>query len=190
MGTSELRPGASVDTTPPAPGPVPPGHVWLGDSSHFRFHYRAGVFLATRHLRRHAEPILETPLDELPHLSKRMIAFALRVYPKFLDRADMEFPIIVAGRGWSQIALDGRHRIAKAIWTGRPSLPTVRVPWGLAIEILIPPVYTAEWVYLAARDELRRAGHRLHHPAPPHGPAAAPADAASVDPNSPRPPPT
>ena len=130
----------------------------VGDSSAFRFHYRPGLFLATRYLRRHAVPIHESPLELLPQLSRRMIRFALWIYPRFLDRADLAFPIIIAGRGWYQIALDGRHRISKAIWTNHPSLPTVRVPWIFAIELLLPPVFTAEWLFLFARKELRRSG--------------------------------
>jgi hypothetical protein len=123
-----------------------------------RFHRRPGLFLATRYLRRHDVPVEQTPLEELPHLSKRMIRFALWVYPAFLDRADLTFPIIVAGRGWYQIALDGRHRISRAIWTGARSLPTVRVPWHYAVELLIPPVFVAEWLALVVRKELRRPG--------------------------------
>ncbi|HTW56094.1 MAG TPA: hypothetical protein VMG36_06630 [Thermoplasmata archaeon] len=135
-----------------------PGLAVVGDSSAFRFHYRPGLFLATRYLRRHAVPIHESPLELLPQLSRRMIRFALWIYPRFLDRADLAFPIIIAGRGWYQIALDGRHRISKAIWTNHPSLPTVRVPWIFAIELLLPPVFTAEWLFLFARKELRRSG--------------------------------
>jgi len=93
-----------------------------------------------------------------------MIGFALWIFPKFLDRADLTFPIIIAGKGWYQIALDGRHRISKAIWTGRPSLPTVRVPWVLALEIVLPPVFTGEWLFLLARRELRRSGRHPPHP--------------------------
>ena len=137
----------------------------MGDSSGVRFHYRPGLFVATRYLRRHAVPIHDTPLEHLPHLSPGMIRFALWIYPRFLDRADLTFPIIVAGRGWYQIALDGRHRISKAIWTGQRSLPTVRVPWIFAIEILLPPVFTGEWLFLVARKELRRSGR---HPPTGH----------------------
>ena len=123
-----------------------------------RFHYRPGLFLATRYLRRHEVPVEQTPLEELPHLSRRVIRFALWVYPAFLDRADLSFPIIVAGRGWYQIALDGRHRLSRAIWTGVRSLPTVRVPWRYSVELLLPPVFVAEWVALVLRKELRRPG--------------------------------
>lgn len=105
-----------------------------------------------------------TPLEELPHLSKRAIRLALRIFPDFLDRADLTFPIIIAGRGWYQIALDGRHRISKAIWTGRGELPTVRVPFHFAFEILCPGVYEAEWLILFFRDELRKTTHRPHVP--------------------------
>ncbi len=85
--------------------------------------------LAIRYLRKHHEAVVETPLSELPRLSRSTIQLALRLFPRFLDRADVTFPIIIAGRGWYQIALDGRHRISKAIWTGIASLPTVRVAW-------------------------------------------------------------
>ena len=141
--------------------------VHLGVSTDYRFHNRPGLFLATRYLGRRSVAVLLTPLEDLPRLSVRMIRLALRLSPRFLDRADLTFPIIVAGRGWYQIALDGRHRISKAIWTGHRALPSVRVPWVLAIEILVPPVFAAEWLYLLARDELRRAGHR--HRRPPAG---------------------
>jgi hypothetical protein len=82
------------------------------------------------------------------------------MFPRFLDRADLTFPVIIAGRGWYQIALDGRHRISKAIWTGTPSLHAVRVPWGFALELLCPGVYEIEWIVLFLRGELRTAGHR------------------------------
>jgi hypothetical protein len=134
----------------------------MTDSHAYLWHRRAGVFLAVRYLRRHAVEVADTPLTELPQLSRRMIRLALWLFPDFLDRADLEFPIIVAGRGWYQIALDGRHRISKAIWTGRNHLPTVRVPWGYALELLVPGIYEAEWIFLFLRDELRRAGKRLH----------------------------
>ncbi len=118
------------------------------------------MFLAVRYLKRHPVPVVPTSLRELPQLSRRMIRFALRVYPKFLDRADLTFPIIVAGRGWYQIALDGRHRLSKAIWTGQDHLPTVRVPWWFALELLIPPVFEIEWLVLFVRRELRKSGRR------------------------------
>ena len=133
------------------------------DSSGYQWHRRAGVFLAVRYLRRRPVPIVDTPLRELPELSKRMIAFALRLFPDFLDRADVSFPIIIAGRGWYQVALDGRHRISKAIWTGMDRLPTVRVPWVYALELLTPGVFEVEWLFLFIRGELRKAGQRLHH---------------------------
>jgi hypothetical protein len=123
-----------------------------------RFHYRPGLFLATRYLREHEVPVEDTPLAEPPHRSKRMIRLALRLYPAFLDHADLSFPLIVAGRGRYQIALDGRHHLSREIWTGTGSLPTVRVPWRYSIELLIPPVFAAEWLFLLARKELRRAG--------------------------------
>jgi hypothetical protein len=88
-----------------------------------------------------------------------MIRFAIRLFPRFLDRADVTFPVIIAGRGWYQIALDGRHRISKAIWTGLDRLPTVRIPWGYALELLFPGVYEVEWLFLFLRKELRKAGH-------------------------------
>jgi hypothetical protein len=149
-------PGVRLE--PPEPE-VSPVHGPVGAHSQMvRFHYRPGLFLATRYLRRHPVPVVETSLEHLPHLSRRMIRLALRLFPDFLDRADMSFPIIVAGRQWYQIALDGRHRISRAIWTGRSSLPTVRVPWVLSLELLIPPVFVVEWVALFVRKELRRAG--------------------------------
>jgi hypothetical protein len=163
--SSEANAVPALATRPekgPAPGssaPQGPVHGPVGVHSLLvRFHRRPGLFLATRYLRRHAVPVVETSLEHLPHLSPRMIRFALWVYPAFLDRADMTFPIIIAGRGWYQIALDGRHRISRAIWTGRSSLPTVRVPWVLSLEILIPPIFVAEWLALLVRKELRRAG--------------------------------
>lgn len=134
------------------------------DSTTVPWHRRAGLFLAVRYLRSHATPVVMTPLEELPHLSKRAIRLALRIFPDFLDRADLTFPIIIAGRGWYQIALDGRHRISKAIWTGRGELPTVRVPFHFAFEILCPGVYEAEWLILFFRDELRKTTHRPHVP--------------------------
>ena len=140
----------------PIVGPV---HGPLGqDSRTIRFHRRPGLFLATWWLRRRATPVVETPLEQLPQLSRRMIRLAIRLSPRFLDRADLTFPIIVAGRGWYQIALDGRHRISKAIWTDRRSLPTVRVPWTMALELLIPPIFEVEWLLLFLRRELRRPG--------------------------------
>ena len=93
-----------------------------------------------------------------------MIRFALWLSPSFLDRADLTFPVIIAGRGWYQVALDGRHRISRAIWFGRTRLPTARVPWVFALELLVPGIFEAEWVYLFVRRELRLAGERLHHP--------------------------
>ncbi len=104
--------------------------------------------------------MFEEPLEDLPRLSKRMIRFALWLFPRFLDRADLTFPVVIARRGWYQIALDGRHRISKAIWTGVPSLHAVRVPWRFALELLCPGIYEVEWVFLFARRELRKAGHR------------------------------
>ncbi len=143
----------------------------LPDSSGYLWYRRAGVFLAVGHLRRHRVPVVRTPLTELPQLSRSMIRLALRIFPRFLDRADLEFPIIVAGRGWYQIALDGRHRISKAIWTNRLDLPTVRVPWVFALELLIPPIFEVEWLLLFARQELRKAGHR--HPGKADGPRSS-----------------
>jgi hypothetical protein len=130
------------------------------NSSGFVWHRRAGLILAVRHLRNYPVPVFEEPLSDLPRLSKRMIRFALWMFPRFLDRADLTFPVIIAGRGWYQIALDGRHRISKAIWTGVPSLHAVRVPWWFALELLCPGIYEVEWVFLFVRRELRKAGHR------------------------------
>lgn len=129
------------------------------DSREVRWHRRAGLFLAVRYLRRTPVTIVSAPLSDLPQLSRSMIRFALRLFPRFLDRADLEFPIIIAGRGWYQIALDGRHRLSKAIWTGRSTLPVARVPLRYAIELLTPGVFEVEWLVLLLRKELRRAGH-------------------------------
>ncbi len=145
---SEPNRGPPVDRPPVTTGPGSP----------FFWHRRAGVFLAVRYLRRNRVPVVETPLEELPHLSVRAIRLALRLSPRFLDRADLTFPIIVAGRGWYQIALDGRHRLSKAIWTGVTRLPTVRVPFWFALELLVPPIYEVEWLVLFVRRELRRSG--------------------------------
>jgi hypothetical protein len=142
----------------------PAGPTEALDSGHYRWHRRAGLFLAVRYLHRHPVPIRPTSMAELPHLSRRMIRFALWLSPTFLDRADLAFPIIIAGRGWYQIALDGRHRIARAIWFDHPGLLTVRVPWVYALELLTPGVYEAEWLFLFLRRELRRPGHRIHRP--------------------------
>ena len=130
------------------------------DSSDFVWHRRAGLMLAIRFLKTHRVPVFEEPLSDLPRLSKRTIRLALRIFPRFLDRADLNFPVIVAGHGWYQIALDGRHRISKAIWTGVSSLHAVRVPWWFSLELLFPGVYEVEWLVLYLRKELRRPGHR------------------------------
>ena len=136
----------------------------MTDSTTVAWHRRAGLFLAIRYLRTHSIPVVPTPLSELPQLSKRAIRLALRLFPDFLDRADLTFPIIVAGRGWYQIALDGRHRISKAIWTGRGQLSTLRVPFWFAFELLCPGVYEGEWLFLFLRNELRKTGRHPHHP--------------------------
>jgi hypothetical protein len=130
------------------------------DSQAFVWHRRPGLLLAIRYLRTHSIEVFNEPLDELPRLSRRTIRLALRLFPKFLDRADLTFPVIIAGRGWYQIALDGRHRISKAIWTGRGSLFAVRVPWWFALELLFPGVYEVEWLVLFLRRELRKSGRR------------------------------
>lgn len=130
------------------------------DSSSYVWHPRPGLILAIRHVRRHPVPVFEEPLRDLPRLSRRTIRLALRLFPRFLDRADLSFPVIIAGRGWYQIALDGRHRISKAIWTNTPALHAVRVPWWFALELLFPGVYEVEWLALFFRKELRKAGHR------------------------------
>ncbi len=145
------------------------------DSSAYDWQRRPGVFLAVRYLRHHTLRVHETPLSELPRLSPAAIRLALRLFPHFLERADLDFPIIVAGKDWYQVALDGRHRLSKAIWTGRTHLPTVRVPWRFALELLIPGPYLAEWLYLALLGELRKVGgHRHRHPAAPSPPAESP----------------
>lgn len=146
----------------------------MTDSLEVSWHRRPGLFLAVRYLRRHAVPVVPIPLTDLPQLSPRMIRFALRLFPRFLDRADLAFPIIVAGRGWYQVALDGRHRISKAIWTGETHLFTVRVPWRFALELLIPGPYLAEWLFLFLRNELRRAGHWHPMRHRPEGPVPSP----------------
>lgn len=137
------------------------------DSLHFSWHRRAGLFLSIRYLRSRPVPVEETPLAELPHLSRTAIRLALRMFPDFLSRADLSFPIIIAGRGRFQLTLDGRHRISKAIWTGRSPLLTVRVPWWYALELLFPGVYEVEWLALFLRKELRKAGRRHPIPLPP-----------------------
>jgi hypothetical protein len=141
----------------------------VSDSTTVPWHRRAGLFLAVRYLRAHPVPVRSTPLSELPQLSKRMIRFALRLSPGFLDRADLAFPIIIAGRGWYQIALDGRHRISKAIWTGVDHLPTARVPFRFALELLMPGVYEVEWLVLFLRRELRKTSHHRSTESPRKG---------------------
>lgn len=138
-------------------------YFWSGsrtllDSGAISWNRRAGVFLAIRYLRRHSVPVVTESLDQLPRLSKRAIRLALRLFPNFLDRADMSFPVIIAGRGWYQVALDGRHRICKAIWTGRPNLPAVRVPFWHVFELVFPGVFEVEWLFLYLRHEHRKPG--------------------------------
>ncbi len=137
----------------------------MTDSMGYRWHLRPGLFLTVRFLRSHRVPVETIPLERLPQLSKRMIRWALRVYPGFLDRADPTFPIIIAGKGRVRITLDGRHRISKALWTSLASLPTVHVPLGYALELLIPGIFEIEWLFLFVRGELRRAGR---HPGAVH----------------------
>jgi hypothetical protein len=126
------------------------------ESTSIDWHAQPGVMLAHRYLRTHPIPVASTPLARLPRLSKRVIRFALRLNAGFFDRADFSFPIIVAGKGWYKIALDGRHRIAKATWTGRSELPTVRVPLRFAVELLLPGVYEVEWLGLFLGRRLRK----------------------------------
>lgn len=142
----------------------------MTDSNEYLWHRRPGLFLAIRHVRRHPVPVVMTPLEQLPRLSRRMVKFALRVYPRFLTKADMDFPIIVAGRGWYQIALDGRHRISKAMWTGRAQLPTIRVPWWFALELLIPGFYEVEWLMLFLDRKLIHFRGAPVRPGSPGGP--------------------
>lgn len=132
----------------------------MPDSRSYEWFYRPGVFLAVHYLRTRPVRVVPTPLTELPQLSRRAIALALRLFPRFLAKADLTFPVIIAGRGWYQIALDGRHRISKAIWTGQTELPAVRVPWLFALELLVPPIFEVEWLFLFAKRELRKAGGR------------------------------
>lgn len=133
----------------------------MTDSTSFVWRPKPGAILAARYLRKHTLPVVLTPLTELPRLSKRAIRIALRLFPRFLDRADLSFPIVVAGKGWYQLALDGRHRISKATWTGRNALPTVRVPVWFALELLFPGVYEVEWLGLALGHGLRKAERLL-----------------------------
>ena len=144
------------DGLPPAGAPVGPRPV----STELSWPDRPGLFLAVRHLRRTPVEVVPTPIADLPRLSRRTIRIALRLNPSFLNRADLNVPIVVAGRGIAQVALDGRHRLARGIWTGRASLPTVRVPWRYALELLVPGPYEAEWLYLFVRRGLRRAAPR------------------------------
>jgi hypothetical protein len=97
-----------------------------------------------------------------------MIRAALILFPHYLDRADLSFPIIVAGRGWYQIALDGRHRLSKAMMLGQEFLPTIRVPWVFALELLIPGVFEVEWAALRLGRRFGRRGpvHRRPSPSP------------------------
>lgn len=124
------------------------------------WHPQPGVMLAARYLRAHPVPVVTTPLTELPRFSKRVIRLALRVFPGFLDRADLSFPIIVAGKGWYQIALDGRHRLSQATWTGCRELPAVRVPLWFALELIVPGVYEVEWAGQFLGRRLRKAAAR------------------------------
>lgn len=85
-----------------------------------------------------------------------VIRFALHLFPGFLDHVDLSLPIIVAGKGWYKIALDGRHRISKATWTGRSELPSVRVPVWFALELVTPGVYEVEWLSLFLVRKFRK----------------------------------
>lgn len=134
------------------------GNRTVLDSTDVEWNRRAGVFLAIRRLRTRPVPIVAEPLGQLPRLSKRAIRLALRLFPNFLARADMSFPVIIAGRGWYQVALDGRHRICKAIWTGRPDLPAVRVPFWYVFELVFPGIFEVEWLFLYLRHEHRKPG--------------------------------
>jgi hypothetical protein len=78
------------------------------------------------------------------------------LFPRLLDRADLSFPVIVAGKRWYKIALDGRHRISKATWTDLCELPAVRVPIWFALELVIPGVYEVEWLGLFLVHKLRK----------------------------------
>lgn len=128
----------------------------MTDSTSVDWHARPGVILAARYLRSHPIPVETTPLRDLPRLSKQVIRFALRLFPGLLDRVDLSFPIIVAGKGWYQIALDGRHRISKATYTSVPELPAVHLPLSFAIELLFPGVYEVEWLGLFLGRRLRK----------------------------------
>lgn len=135
----------------------------MTDSRAYPWEPRAGVILAVRYVRTRPLHVRTTPLEHLPRLSRRMIRAALFLFPHYLDRADLSFPIIVAGRGWYQITLDGRHRLSKALMIDQEFLPTVRVPWAFALELLIPGVFEVEW---AALRLARRFGRR--RPVHPH----------------------
>lgn len=151
--------GATDGPRPADGGELAPGFPRpLGVSTEYCFRLRPGPVLATRYLPRRPIPVFDISREHLPHLSGRRIALALRRYPRFLDRADVNFPIVVAGHRWYQTALDGRHRNSKAIWTDVPSLPTGRVPWVFALEILVPPGYLGEWLCPVSLRELRRSG--------------------------------
>jgi len=128
----------------------------MPDSTGLDWQPRPGVILATRYLRTHPISVLSTPLADLPRLSKKVIRFALRLFPRFLERADLSFPIIVAGKGWYKITLDGRHRISRATWTDCRELPVVQVPVWFALELLMPGVYEVEWLGLFLGRNLRR----------------------------------
>ena len=140
------------------------GRPIVFDSTAVTWHRRAGVFLAIRHLRTHPIPVVTEPLAQLPHLSKWAIRLALRLFPNFLARADLTFPVIVAGRGWYQVALDGRHRICKAIWAGHSDLPAVRVPFWYVFELVFPGIFEVEWLFLYLRHEHRKPGRLADTP--------------------------
>lgn len=127
----------------------------MTDSTSLDWHAQPGVILAARYLRTHPVPVVSSLLPELPRLSKRVIQFALRLCPKLLDRADLSFPIVVAGKGWYKLTLDGRHRISKATRNGDSALPAVHVPLWFALELLTPGVYEVEWLGLFIRRKLR-----------------------------------
>lgn len=91
------------------------------DSSHFVWHRRAGLMLAIRYLKSHPVPVFEEPLSDLPQLSKGMIRFALRLFPNFLDRADLTFPVIIAGRGWYRSLSTGGIGSRKRSGTASPA---------------------------------------------------------------------
>jgi hypothetical protein len=131
------------------------------DSRAVRWAARPGLLAAKRHLERHPVAVEETPLDVLPRLSRRAIGLALWISPGFLDGANLDVPVILAGNRGFQMVLDGRHRLSKATWEGLPSIRSVRLPLIYAAELLVPGVYEVEWLYLTLRRRARATPRRV-----------------------------